>query len=402
MLRLVPPAGAPLKITQVLQALVEVIAAGGRSDKALTELGQRLNVKRVFGFSSGRAGLWAVLKALHSLRPERNVVALPAYICFSVPAAIVRAGLRIEPVDVDSQTLDFDFAQLEEVAADCLLCIIAPNLFGLPNDVARIQTVARAKKAYFVDNAAQGLGAVYEGRFSGTTGDVGLYSLGRGKALTTLEGGIVVTDSDEIEDALTAVAAELPEPPFAHDASMFLRMLAYAAFLNPWLYWIPDSLPFLKLGTTEFDPGFRASTLSPLCKALLWKVMDGLDAVNQKRRENARILSSALTGCRRFQILKPTPNSHGTYIRFPMLASDESTRQSALRKLRAAGIGASPFYPGAICDIRGIDAHMAFQDFHCARAEDVSRRLMTLPTHPYVKEEDLRTIVDILQKVEAK
>jgi perosamine synthetase len=393
MLRLVPPAGTPLKVTQ---ALVSMGTANGRSDKALAALATQLHVKHTFSVSSGRAGLWVILKALHRLRPERNVVALPAYICFSVPASIVRAGMKIEPVDVDPQTLDFDFSQLEELPADRLLCVIASNLFGLPNDITRIQQLAQAKSAFVVDNAAQGLGAVFKGRFLGTTGDVGLYSLGRGKALTTLEGGIVVTNSDEIAAALGTVAAELPEPSISHDANLLLQMLAYAVLLRPRLYWIPNSLPCLKLGVTDFDPSFPVSTLSPLRKALLWQVLDGLDAVNQTRCKNAQFLVSALAGCSRFQIPRPTPNSQGTYTRFPILAADQSTRQSALRRLRAAGIGASPFYPSAICDIPGIGNFTARREFHCRRAEDISGRLFTVPTHPYVQMRDLDTVAKVL------
>jgi dTDP-4-amino-4,6-dideoxygalactose transaminase len=309
--------------------------------------------------------------------------------------------MRIRPVDINPETLDFDFSELERLPADGLLCVMAANLFGLPNDVARIQELAQAKSAFVVDNAAQGLGAVLKGRYVGTTGDAGLYSLGRGKALTTVEGGIVVTNSDEIASALRAVAAELPEPPFFHDANVLLRMLAYAVLLSPRLYWIPDSLPFLKLGVTEFDPGFRVSTLSSLPKALLRQVLGGLDAVNERRRENAQVLTSALRGCGQFLIPIPAPNSQGIYTRFPLLAAHESMRDLAVKNLRAAGIGAGPFYPSAICDINGIGPHLAEGSTHCPKAEDISRRLLTLPTHAYVQEKDLERMIQTLQRIQA-
>ena len=62
-----------------------------------------------------------------------------------------------------------------------------------------------------------------------------------------------------------------------------------------------------------------------------------------------------------------------------------------------AGIGASPFYPSAICDLPGIGKHMKSGSAHFSKAEDLSRRLLTVPTHPYVRRRDLETVVKIVR-----
>ena len=106
MLRFVPPAGVPLRLTQIVRALKTVFTSNGRAEDCLTSIAARLHVKYVFGVSSGRAAMWLVLKSLLRLQPERNVVALPAYTCFSVPASVVRAGLKLHPIENDQHTLD--------------------------------------------------------------------------------------------------------------------------------------------------------------------------------------------------------------------------------------------------------------------------------------------------------
>ena len=399
MLRLVPPAGAPLRVSQILRALVGVAKANGPCDNGLAALATRLHVRHVLSASSGRAALWVILRALYQLGPGRDIVAIPAYTCFSIPASIARAGLRVHPVDINPETMDFDFSLLAEVPADKLLCVIASSLFGLPNDMTQIRCLAQAKDAFVVDDAAQGLGAVFNGQLLGTTGDVGLYSLGRGKALTTLEGGIIVTNSDEIAKAIENVAVGLPHTSFIHDAGILIRMISYAVLLNPRLYWLPDTLPFLKLGVTDFDPHFRTSTLATLPRVLLMQLVDELDTINQTRRRNAHFLRSALTGSERFLIPHPLPESQGIYTRFPIVAADEATKRVAVRRLRESGIGASSFYPSAVCDIPGIGQFMARPEFHCPKAEDLSRRLFTVPTHPYVRMEDLETVVRIMGRL---
>src|SRR5262249_8637740 len=142
-----------------------------------------------------------------------------------------------------------------------LLCILTSNLFGLVNDLPRIRQIARTKGAFLVDDAAQSLGASRNQNCSGTLADVGFYSLGRGKSLAAVQGGLIVTNSQEIASAIRAEAGNLTASSSAHATWLLLQLVAYATFLRPPLYWIPNSLPFLKLGITEFAPGFSTAAL---------------------------------------------------------------------------------------------------------------------------------------------
>jgi len=254
-------------------------------------------------------------------------------------------------------------------------------------------------QAHGDDAAAQALGATDKGRYAGTRGDAGLFSLGRGKAATVLEGGIVVTECDNIAEAVADAIASLPEPGILHEVSILLQMLAYAAFLHPRLYWLPNALPWLNLGVTEFVPSFRTEQLSNLARNLLSEVLKKLDAANQIRRDNAMFVRSGLEADGRLVSPMPAAGADAVYIRMPLIAPDPESRQEAVHQLRKAGIGASTFYPSAICDIEGIRPYMARRDFHCRNAEELSRRLFTVPTHPYVQRRDLQKIVDILNEV---
>lgn len=396
MLRFVPPAGAPVRISQACRAFSRGLRSNGRTEEGLALLAARLNVRHVLAVSSGRAALWLILKSLHKLRPDRRLVALPAYTCFSVAAAIVRAGLKLLPVEVDLETLDFDYSHLEKVPQAELLCIITSNLFGLANDVPRIQQIATSKGAFLVDDAAQAIGASRHGRLSGTDGDVGFYSLARGKPIGAGEGGLIVSNSDEIANALRTELELLPPPSFVHNAGVFLEVLASSALMKPRLYWIPNSLPFLKLGITEFVPGFRATRLGSFSGGLLEGLMDRLAELNQHRFSSATKLACALEGNVNFRVPRRADDCHPTYIRFPLVAKDGASRDRALLELRRAGIGASGYYPSAICDIRGIERHIPRGEFHCPQAEDLSRRLLTLPTHGLVEGRDIERMIKIL------
>lgn len=402
MLRFLPPAGTELKASQILSALKSAVSHNPGLEEGLASVAQHLGVRHVFGTCSGRGALWVILESLRRLQPERSLVALPAYTCFSVPAAVVRAGLQIIPVDIDPLTFDFDFAQLEALPEQQLLCVVTSNLFGLVNDVPRICQIAREKGAFVIDDAAQALGAKRNGRLAGTLGDVGFYSLGRGKAIGLAQGGIISTNSEQIALAIKGELTRLSSLSYGDEFSIFLKLASLSILLNPRLYWIPDSLPFLKLGSTQFDPAFSTTVLSRLSLALLASLIQGLNGINQIRRYNAQLLSESLVGNTHFTSPKPALDSEPTYIRFPVLAKDAATRSQFLSLLRQAGLGGSAFYPSAICDIPGIQSHMASAIFHRRSSEGLSRRLLTLPTHSYVRPTDLQSIRALLCDLPAK
>jgi perosamine synthetase len=399
MLRFVAPAGAPIELTKILRAALAAVFKQPTDEAALRSLAADLKVKHAFGVSSGRCALTVILRSLGGLEKGRNIVALPAYTCFTVPAAVVRAGLRVHPLEIDPRTLDFSFSDLEKLLNDRVLAIVSSNLFGMPNNAGCIQAAARARGAFFVDDAAQAMGASRNGDAAGMMGDVGFYSFGRGKALAAMEGGLIVTNSDDIAQAIREEAGKLPPGSFVHAAWIVFQMLAYSLLLHPRLYWFPQSLPFLNLGTTEFDPQFRQSQMPAVVRELLIRTHNRLVKFNEVRRANAAALREGIEGNSLFATVHEPEESQPGYIRFPLIARDEATRDRAAKALQAAGYGATPLYPQAICDIEGIEPHMAVTDFHRPAAEDLSRRLLTLPTHPYVRPRDVRTMIAVLQRL---
>jgi dTDP-4-amino-4,6-dideoxygalactose transaminase/glycosyltransferase involved in cell wall biosynthesis len=395
--RFVPPAGSPLRIKQILSCA----GANRPAEQHLRVIAERLRVKYVVGMRSGRAALWLALQSLHRLHPDRDTVAVPAYTCFSVPAAIVRASLKIHPLEIDPRTLDFNRASIAALPESRLLCIIPCNLFGFPNDISVVRDAARPRGAYVVDDAAQAMGSMDGSEPVGTRGDVGIYSLGRGKSIGSVGGGLLVTDSDEIADAARSDEASLVGAGEMSGAALLFKMLGYSLFLHPRLFWIPNSLPFLKLGITEFDPLFTVGKMPRLSTAVLEKQLpDELDRVNRVRQANAKAITEGLRGMRTFEVPNAGIDNKPTFVRLPVVAADRATRDRAIALLRAKGIGATTFYPSAICDIPGIDKHMSEPNLHCAQAEQLSERLFTLPVHPLLQERDIERIVETLEGLE--
>ena len=84
--------------------------------KLENEIREYYGAKYVFTVSSGKAALFLILTGLKTVSKRRKVI-IPAYTCYSVPSAIVKAGLDAIPCDMRPETLDYDFEKLQ-IAAD--------------------------------------------------------------------------------------------------------------------------------------------------------------------------------------------------------------------------------------------------------------------------------------------
>ena len=77
-----------------------------------------------------------------------------------------------------------------------------------------------------------------------TIGDIGIFSFGRGKNITCGSGGLIVTNSEEIANAVGREYALLEKPPKMECILEYIKVLALALFIHPCLYWFPSGLPF--------------------------------------------------------------------------------------------------------------------------------------------------------------
>jgi perosamine synthetase len=389
--RLVAPAGAPLPAWSVLPSVFQ--SGGG----GLAELfAARLGVQNPFFVSSGRAALAVLFKALRRGSSRREVV-IPAYTCFSVPSAVARAGLTIRLCDVDPKTLDMDLNALGRLDLNKVLCIVPSGLYGLPGDLVALEQIASTSGAFLVDDAAQCLGATKEGRACGSFGDAGFYSLGRGKGITTMGGGVLVTHRPDLAQRIAGTVRDLPRPSARAVGIAVASSLAYSAMLGPSRYWLLDHAPFLGLGVSRFEPDFPITRLSAYQTRLAARLLPRLDSYNAIRRHHADQLRSGIEGVEGIEIPRPGEGTSPVYLRFPILARDEAHRSHLLRRLREAEIGASASYPTAIGDIPGIGSYLARRQEACPGARMIAGRILTLPTHPGVTPRDIEAMVSIIR-----
>ncbi|UCE67749.1 MAG: DegT/DnrJ/EryC1/StrS family aminotransferase [Candidatus Zixiibacteriota bacterium] len=400
MFRLIPPAGAPISVSEISKILRKRFSSDRSGEIFAEKIKEYTKTKHCILLNSGRTALLAILKALNKMSDfKKNEVVMPAYTCFSVAAAVARSGLKIRLIDSDPDTLDYDYERLNRVDFTAVLAIIGCNLFGILIDWNKLMSIAREKKVYLIDDAAQSMGSSFQRRPSGSLGDAGFFSLGRGKNLSVISGGILLTDNDDVASHLNEYMKEINESNYFIEIKATLNIIFYSLFLKPRLYWIPDKMPFLKLGQTVFDENFKAGHLSTLQRCAATVMFSRLDKVNAARVENARALSSGLLNDDRYRIPGHDPNKYPIYLRLPVLARNKLERDLAVAALKRKGISASAMYPSTIRQIEGIEKYLAGLNDRFDGANAVVDRLFALPTHPYVKPGDIDRIINCLKEI---
>lgn len=392
---MLPPSAASLHLRDILAGLKAMGNGQGAVEDLREAVRKKFGVRHVFFSTSGRAGLSAGLQALRLLNPGRDEVLLPAYTSFSVPSAVVNAGLKVSLYDLHPETLAPDLDSLEAALTSNTLCVVACHLFGYLVDLDPLRDICRANGAALLDDAAQAMGARIGGRLAGTMGDVGLFSLSRGKNMTAVDGGIVLTDRDDVAEGLSAITEVNELKPWALMRQVS-NSLALTIMLHPNAYWLPASLPFLNIGASFFDPIFPVESMDSYRAGLALSVMERLDTLNAGRRNVAVSLLSKLDKLGRVQVIRPLPGAEPVFLRLPLLPEKDEWPHGRVPEIQKLGVVRS--YPLALQDIATLKSHIVGSK-NCPMAALLAKNILTLPTHGFVQDADLMAMADVFNEI---
>jgi len=141
-----------------------------------------------------------------ALKPGDEVI-VPAVSWSTTYYPLHQYGLKIKFVDIDLQTLNYDLDALEKAVTDNTRLIMAVNLLGNPNDFDRIKTIIGTRKITLIEDNCESLGAEFQGKKAGTFGVMGSYSSFFSHHISTMEGGLISTDDDELHHILLSLRA---------------------------------------------------------------------------------------------------------------------------------------------------------------------------------------------------
>lgn len=403
MLRCLPPVGHSVGYKALLSSLLR----GNNDNKFIEHFSRGIPCKLV---SSGSAALVLALESL-KLKSDKNQVIVPAYTCPSVFASVVKAELEPILCDLKPFSFQFDLEQVSSKIGNDTLAVIAVHLFGLPENIEDLKSLTKMQGVFLLEDAAQAIGNKIEiankipskeranhnqKKYLGFIGDLSVFSFGRGKPFSLLNGGAVVVNNPDLMESVNQNfnSLESSNQKMAI-AEYFIMLLIYSAFFHPRMYWFPQSLPWLQLGETVFTLDLDIKKMNSLAIKLGNELFPQFNEIRKNRmRLTKRYLESLTQFEKAFQFIPNDSQDEIALLRFPIIFKRGEERNKILLTLKKEGLGATGSYPVSIDKQQGVSKYLR-ANATFPNAVIISERILTLPLHEFVTPKDIENISNI-------
>ena len=354
--------------------------------------------------SSGTAAIMLALAALKKTSSRRNVI-IPAYTCPYVPLAITRCGLNPVLCDTRPGHFDFDFTQLKTLCDHDTLAVMPTHLGGRVADLQAATDIARQAGAYVVEDAAQALGALWQGQHVGSIGDVGCYSLGVGKGLTIYGGGAATARDAQLQTLLRTTHDEIAPGKLVWEARRLLELAGYYSLYRPSGLKLAFGIPlrkhlnrnrFIEAAGDDCSPDFPVHRVGKWRKSIGTKALQRLPDFIARTSAQAlrrKSLLEASSGISCIQVLGDNPGDNGVWPYILVLMPSEQARDKALATLWPAGLGVGRLFIHALPDYR----YLSFPQTNTPNARDFAARTLTISNSPWLGDLDFKHICTVLE-----
>ena len=371
------PFGRPMLDAEEIEAVTRVLSGptlvhGPVSHEFEQRFAERIGTRRAVCLSSCTAGLHLSL-LVNGVGPG-DAVAVPAMTHVATAHAVEFCGARPRFVDVEADSGNIDPEDLAGAVTPELKAIMVVHYLGLPCDMDRILALADKAGAFVVEDCALAVDATYGGAKAGTLGLTGCFSFYPIKHMTTVEGGMVTTDDEEVATAIAQRKA------FGYDRALGQRA-------KPGIY-----------DVTALGYNYRMSEVQA---AVGLAQLGKLDAFQRARAENHRILKSALAELDEITVFEPLKgkavSSH--YCLNAVLPRDRSVaRDAVVASLKEAGVGTSVHYPRAVPLMTYYRDKYGYREGQFPVAEWLAEQTISLPVGPHLKEGDALRIAEAFKE----
>lgn len=346
----------------VEKAVVEVLRSGqyilGENNKMLSEeIAQYIGVKHAVTLNSGTDALHLALRALN-IGAGDEVISV-AFTFVATTESIEIVGATPVFVDIDENTFNIDAAKIEAAITPKTKAIIPVHLYGQPCQMDVIMDIAKRHNLYVIEDCCQAIGAEYKGQKVGTFGDIGCYSFYPTKNLGAMgDGGLLITNSDEIKDRVVALRNHGGAIRYHHD----------------------------EIGVN--------SRLDEVQAAILRVKLPYIDEWNKMRRENAYRYNELFANCADIETPTELENTYCVYHQYTVKIPN---RDEVHAMLREAGIGAMIYYPIPL-HMQKVHAHLGIKEGSLPLTEKNTKLVLSLPMFPELTADEQKQVAETLIK----
>jgi len=328
---------------------------------AVTELEEKIagycGTKYAVSLNSGSDALLASMKAL-DIGPNDEVI-VPSYTYIASVETVLLADAKPVLVDIDPATFNIDPDCVESAITQKTKAMMPVHLYGQPAQMDIITEIAKKNNLLIIEDTAQAIGAEFNDKKAGSFGDTGCISFFPTKNLGAYgDGGMVVTNNQKIAEYIKAWRIHGQRKKYYTD-------------------FIGDS-----------------SRLDTLQAAILLVKLKYLDIWSKKRQDNAELYNSLLS---HDAIVKPIIGSNRTHVFHQYTIRVKDKRDELREYLKKHDIPTMVYYPISQHEQKAY-SHLGHKLGSLPHSEQAAKEALSLPNYPEMPEEDIHTVVKMIQQ----
>lgn len=372
------PIAKPIVGKEEIEAVREVLESGmlaeGQVSRELEQdFASYVGAKHASVATNGTAALITALEAM-DIQPGDEVITTPFTFIASANSIALVGGVPVF-VDIDPRTYNIDPTLIEDAITERTKAIMPVHIFGMPCDMKRILAIAEDYDLMVIEDACQAHGATIDGKQVGSFGDISAFSFYATKNMMTGEGGMIVTDNEELMDKVLMIKN--------HGRGR-------------------------EGGYSHYRIGYNHRMMD-LVSAIGKEQLKRLPGILKSRRKNAKLYDNLFS---RFDDIRPQEGSESSdsayHVYAPRLKSDKIKRDEMISNLKAEGVGSRSVY-ALPCHLQrtyqNIDEwrwaefvdYPNYESLNLPHSVAVGKDHFEVPVHPGVKESDIEHIGKIIE-----
>jgi len=337
------------------------LSQGQYVDRFEREFASYLGRKHALAAMNGTAALHLAIMSV-GVKPGDEVI-VPSFTFIATSNCVLYAGAKPVFVDIDPNTYNIDPEKIERLISPRTKAIIPVHYAGQPADMDPILEIAERRGLCVIEDAAEAHGATYKNRKAGAIGELGCFSFYPNKNMTTGEGGMLVTDDDEIAEKACLLRSHGQDSRYHH---------------------------------VTIGYNYRMTDMQA---ALGMVQLRRLDRILRKKREAAEYYGKLLLGTEGVQPPQVMQHTTHTYMFYTVKFLKAGVRDGVMEHLDERGIETRIAFPPAHLQPYYRSLY-GYKEGYLPVTEECARTVLSLPIYPRIKREDQRFIAEsILERL---
>lgn len=390
------------------------------------EFKKYLGVKYAFAFNSGRSSLMAILKSLEL--SSQDEVLLQAFTCNAAVNPVLWQGAKLVYIDCNEDDFNIDIEDLKrkitlrQAQGKTPKVIMVQHTFGIPADIDKVLDIARENNLTLIEDCAHALGAEVGlpagrrglpaeappagGAKAGRFGRAAFFSFSRDKVISSIYGGMVVTNDDKLGAKLLEFRKEIKYPSYCwilqqlmHPILMNYLILPSYRILGKYLLVLFQWLRILSKAVHWKEkrgrkPSYFPKKMPNALALLALKQFKKLERFNTQRKEIADFYYENLKNSS-FELPKISQNTKPVFLRFTI---KYPAAHKIIKKAWQQNILIGDWYTSPVAPDDTDLTKLQYRRGSCPKAEKLSKTTLNLPTHINISKKEAQKIIDFLKK----